>query len=192
MERKSVVMTLCPNCKSIQKADSVCSICKYPIPPKDPEPEGEDQEKKVQSSLARVLQRIGQYGYRSRLPQDDEEEEEPEQPAAAPKKPKIPAQTRIRVNDALTRAGLDGNGRFGSPTEAFSKAGDVLKSFGIWLEAGAYSWALNNYENFRTSFEVSWIVDDATGGNVLIENSELFMTWYKFRDEVFEAIAYLS
>ncbi|HUU89334.1 MAG TPA: hypothetical protein VMX17_16490 [Candidatus Glassbacteria bacterium] len=34
-------MTLCPNCKSIQKAGKPCTICKQPIPlnPGDPIPE---------------------------------------------------------------------------------------------------------------------------------------------------------
>lgn len=28
----AIRMTLCPNCKSIQKAGQPCGICKYPIP----------------------------------------------------------------------------------------------------------------------------------------------------------------
>ena len=36
-----VVMTLCPNCRSIQKAGTVCALCNCPVepPPSPPQPE---------------------------------------------------------------------------------------------------------------------------------------------------------
>ena len=60
-KRAGPIMTLCPQCKSIQKADTTCSICKYPIPPKNP-PKVDDAGKDNDSNndhLAAAIWRSG-------------------------------------------------------------------------------------------------------------------------------------
>jgi len=175
------VMTLCPKCKSIQKADSTCSICKYPIPPKDVDPD-EGPEKKE-----------AQYGYRPRIEKDEEEEvTEPDLPAGAPKRPRLSARDRMAINERLSKAGLDGNGRFGSPTEALNVATTILSEHGIELDDIPNSWALTKYEQFRFTLDLAWTNEADSYSPVAIQNSVLVFTWYKFSEGVYEGLAYLS
>lgn len=192
MERNAgPVMTLCPNCKSIQKADSVCSICKYPIPPKDSRPE-EPGGDKQEGKLAAAVKTLAQYGYPPRLQESDDEITEPDLPVGAPKRPRLPTRTRIEVNSTLSKYGLDGNGRFASPSAALDKAQEVLAKHGIELDTTPDSWALTKYDQFRLTLDVAWTNEADSFSPVSIENSMLVFTWYKFQEEVYEALAYLS
>jgi hypothetical protein len=184
MRRKAgPIMTLCPKCKSIQKADSICSICKYPIPPKDVGPDEGPEKKEAQYG----------FGIRPRIESDEEDEvTEPDLPVGAPKRPRLSARDRVTINERLSKAGLDGNGRFGSPTEALNAATTVLSAHGIELDDVPNSWALTKYEQFRFTLDLAWTNEADSYSPIPIQNSVLVLTWYKFSEGVYEGLAYLS
>jgi hypothetical protein len=185
MERSAgPVMTLCPNCKSIQKTDSICTICKYPIPPKTIIPE--DEKKEAGIRLMSVIKCLAPY---RRFDENEYDEEENMEVDAPIQRPKILDKQRRAINMQLIKAGLDGNGRFASPTEGLTVAIEVLMHNGIELETISNNWALTKYDDFKMLLDVAWTTE---GGPFSIQNTMLVFTWYKFTDEVFECLAYLS
>ena len=58
IEGQGIRMTLCPNCKTIQKDKSTCSVCKYPIDMEEEEFKGEMPEQRTQPDRRQTERRI--------------------------------------------------------------------------------------------------------------------------------------
>ena len=161
-------MTLCPQCKSIQKAGTICSICKFPIPVKG------------------STKHVAQYGYGA--PWEEEESETTQKT----KKPRLSNRHRIDINEQMMKVGLDGNGRFENPTKGLEAAISVMAKNGIELDVVPSSWALMHYDQFRLTLDLAWTNDQDSFSPIPINNTMLLFTWYKLAEDVYECLAYLS
>lgn len=94
----------------------------------------------------------------------------------------------------LAKAGLDGNGRFRSPSHGISEAFDVLKGFNISVDG--------HVDGFRVSqpsgtTRIGIALIDPLAKSPFdpptpITNSVLAFQWYEFSNGKVEVVAYLS
>ncbi len=164
-------IVLCAQCRTIQRVGQACSICRFPIP-------------KNKGTFPQGALHTGQYA--------GEKDEELEPPFSGKKKTQLSTRERVEINDRIMKAGLDGNGRFESPSKGLDTALDVLGEHGIELDDVPNSWALTKYEQFKLTLAVAWINEEDSFQPIPIHNSMLFFTWYKLADDVYECLAYLS
>ena len=104
---------------------------------------------------------------------------------------KLAPAMRAKVNAALLKAGLDGNGRFAKAERGYAKALDVLQRFGIELGE------VVNAGRFRRdadtlNVDISFSNPDDAFSPADITNSMLAIQYTKLRSNSFEVVAYLS
>lgn len=105
----------------------------------------------------------------------------------------LSSQDRQNINNDLINNGFDGNGRFRSPTEAWQKIWSVLSKYNI-NPSEESSGDFTKLDQGRKTYPLFISTSEASqfdpGEN--IENSLLVFTWYKFEDDKFEVLSYLS
>ena len=98
---------------------------------------------------------------------------------------------REKANDALEKAGFDGNGRFRTVGQANSKLAEVLSNFGIQL-ADVMS-ADRFREDSRTqNFNLELVNEDDSFSPVAFDDSTVHYSYTKLSPDRVEVVAYLS
>ena len=98
---------------------------------------------------------------------------------------------RREINGLLIRAGLDGNGRFRSAQQGYSRAVDVLQDEGIELDEVVSSHRFNQPSGIiRADIAFTNFADRFSP--ISIDNSVLDLQYTELRDGVYEVVAYLS
>ena len=161
----SAHMVLCPNCGSIQKTDTNCSICKKPITESHDTPE--------EASV---------------LPPKRAQHQKQKQ-----KRNLLDRKTKTVINDKLGSSGLDGNGRFEEPGKGLSVALDILHGHGLVpaevLNAFQFSQD-SGHQNI--SLESVGSPDDPFTPGAPLENAMLVISWSKFEETgMNECLAYV-
>lgn len=98
---------------------------------------------------------------------------------------------RREINGLLIRAGLDGNGRFRSAQQGYSRAVDVLQDEGIELDEVVSS-HLFNQPSGTIKADIAFTNYADLFSPVSISNSILYLQYTELRDGVYEVVAYLS
>jgi len=98
---------------------------------------------------------------------------------------------RREINQALIRAGMDGNGRFRSAQQGYSRAVDVLQDEGIELDEVVSS-HLFNQPSGTIKADIAYTNYGDLFSPVSISNSILYLQYTELRPDVFEVVAYLS
>ncbi len=106
-----------------------------------------------------------------------------------PKSAKIGKKDIRRINKALNKRGLDGNGRFRSSGEGYTRASEVLLQYGIQSDETV---SINqSIKQGKRSIRLAFSTDDPFWP-VSIKNSVLALSWFKLDDNKYEVLAYLS
>jgi len=100
--------------------------------------------------------------------------------------------TRSKINKALVRGGLDGNGRFRKPEQAYSKAIDILGDFGIELDTVVSSHLFQARPSGTLNVDVAFTNEADRFSPVSIVNSTLYLQFTELREGAFETVAYMS
>jgi len=99
--------------------------------------------------------------------------------------------TREKANDALEKAGFDGNGRFRTVGQANSKLAEVLSNFGIQI--GDVMSADRFREDSRTqNFNLELVNEDDSFSPVAFDDSTVHYSYTKLSPDRVEVVAYLS
>jgi len=98
---------------------------------------------------------------------------------------------RREINQALIRAGMDGNGRFRSAQQGYSRAVDVLQDEGIELDEVVSSHLFNQPAG-TIKADIAYTNYGDLFSPVSISNSILYLQYTELRPDVFEVVAYLS
>jgi len=107
-----------------------------------------------------------------------------------PKHAKIKTADRTKLNKALGKAGMDGNGRFASVGFAHNKLFDVLSEFGMEIDDVLSAWDYKEDSGHRT-INYAFQTDDPYWP-VTIDNSKLVFSWQKMPQNKFEILVYAS
>jgi len=99
---------------------------------------------------------------------------------------------RQKANAKLSRAGLDGNGRFRKPEMAYSKALTVLSEFGIELGEVVSSHLFQARPSGTLNVDLAFSNPEDSFSPAAITNSVLHLQFTELRKDHFEAVAYLS
>lgn len=105
---------------------------------------------------------------------------------------KLSDRKRADINNALVKAGLDGNGRFNKPEAAYSRALDVLADYGIELDTVVSSHLFKNRPTVVIPIRVAFSNPDDPFSPVSISNSMLYFQSTELRPGAFEAVVYMS
>jgi hypothetical protein len=174
VKNSGVHMTLCPNCGSIQKMNSVCTICKTPI---------------TQQSKTDPADPTGELTMAA--PKNAPSPGMTAQAQQVPSKPRLDQKTRAVVNEVFVSSGLDGNGRFDRPQAGYSLAVDLMKEHGIEIAEIPNSIDFNQPQG-RITVDIAWTNAADVFSPMRIDNSMLVVTWYKLDEDKYECLAYLS
>jgi hypothetical protein len=98
---------------------------------------------------------------------------------------------KSKINSALRKGGLDGNGRFRKSSQAYSKAVDILDDHGIELDTVVSSHLFNGPSG-SMQVDVAFTNESDRFSPISITNSVLYLQFTELRDGVFEAVAYMS
>ena len=101
-------------------------------------------------------------------------------------------KTRSRANRALVKAKLDGNGRFRKPEHAYSQALNVLATFGIELDEVVSSHLFQARPGGSVIVHLAFSNLEDSFSPTSVGNSTLFFQFTELREDMFEAVAYLS
>jgi len=101
-------------------------------------------------------------------------------------------KTKTQANRQLIKAGLDGNGRYRKPAQAYSKALDVLAGFGIELDEIVSSHLFQARPSGTLNVRLAFSNPEDPFSPVSIRNSVLHLQFTELRKDHFEAVAYLS
>lgn len=105
---------------------------------------------------------------------------------------KLDASLRRKINSQLSRAGLDGNGRWDRPEGGYVKALDVLSEFGIEL-GEVVSSHLFRRPSGTLNIEIAFTNPSDPFSPIQIRNSMLSLTYTEVGDGGrYETLAYLS
>ena len=104
---------------------------------------------------------------------------------------KLDAGARHTANARLVQGGMDGNGRFETPSLALAKIGDILSGFGIEWGEVIQSFPLRKPSG-RMDIDLAFTNPEDSFSPVDIRNSRLAFQWYRLENEKFEVVAYLS
>jgi len=99
---------------------------------------------------------------------------------------------RQKANAKLSRAGLDGNGRFRKPERAYSAALTTLSEFGIELGEVVSSHLFQARPSGTLNIELAFSNPEDPFSPEAISNSTLHLQWTELHPDHFEVIAYLS
>lgn len=95
-----------------------------------------------------------------------------------------------KVNKDLTKAGLDGNGRFKRIGEALNAIAKVLEKHGLQQD-DVFSADLFRGSKGNRTFAIAFSTDDPFSPET-IENSLLVVQWYELQPGMLEVLSYLS
>lgn len=99
---------------------------------------------------------------------------------------------RQKINKAMERKGLDGNGRFRKPEEGYSRAVDVMQEHGIELDEVVSSHLFNPRPSGTVKADIAFTNEADRFSPVSITNSMLYLQYTEVSDDRFEVVAYLS
>ena len=102
---------------------------------------------------------------------------------------KLERPLRERANDALEKAGFDGNIPYDRLGRAISDAFVVLRKFGIESDSAT---PLLNRESGKERFDLAFSNADDPFSPTPIANSVLYFTWYRHASGNYEVLAYLT
>lgn len=104
---------------------------------------------------------------------------------------KLDSKTRQKANSDLSKAGLDGNGRFKRIGEGLNAIAKVLSRHGLEEDA-VFSADLFRGQKGRRTFEIAFSNADDPFSPETIDNSLLVVQWHQFETGAYEILAYLS
>jgi len=104
---------------------------------------------------------------------------------------KLDSRTRQQVNADLSKAGLDGNGRFRKIGEALNVIAKVLNRHGIQQDQ-VFSANLFRDDHGQRTFDVAFSNPSDSFSPESIGNSMLVIQWQQLRPDTFEVLSYLS
>ena len=99
---------------------------------------------------------------------------------------------RQKINRAMERKGLDGNGRFRKPEEGYSRAVDVMQEHGIELDEVVSSHLFSPRPSGTVKADIALTNEADRFSPVSITNSMLYLQYTEVSDDRFEVVAYLS
>lgn len=99
---------------------------------------------------------------------------------------------RQKINKAMERKGLDGNGRFRKPEEGYSRAVEVMQEHGIELDEVVSSHLFNPRPSGTVKADIALTNEADRFSPVSITNSMLYLQYTEVSDDRFEVVAYLS
>ena len=99
---------------------------------------------------------------------------------------------RQKINRAMERKGLDGNGRFRKPEEGYSRAVDVMQEHGIELDEVVSSHLFSPRPSGTVRADIALTNEADRFSPVSITNSMLYLQYTEVSDDRFEVVAYLS
>ncbi len=98
---------------------------------------------------------------------------------------------REKANDALEKAGFDGNGRFKTIGQANSKLADVLSNFGLQL-GDVMSADLFREDSRTQNFSLEFVNPQDSFSPVAFDDSMVHYSYAKLSPDRIEVVAYLS
>jgi hypothetical protein len=104
--------------------------------------------------------------------------------------PRLDGAVRRKANAALEKAGMDGNGRFASVSQALGKAWNALSGFS--LEPDEVVSPIIHGDEGRFTQRIAWKNDEDPFSPTEIRNSMLAVFWTRLAKNSFEIVAYLS
>lgn len=104
---------------------------------------------------------------------------------------RLDPQTKARVNKALVKVGLDGNGNFVKADRGYAAAVEVLQDFDIELDDIANSFEFLKPSG-RLNLHIAFTNPVDSFSPVQISNSVLVVTFHQRESGNFEVLAYLS
>lgn len=177
-------MTLCPNCKTIQKAPMegegiICPYC---------------NAAELQSLETTDPEKYQEY-LRNRQEQYDRGRDRVQEQRGKPREAAtVDRSTTIKdINQGLRDAGLDGNERFEKPGLALGVISEVLDGYGIQMDGNS----IDHYQVSTADAGTQSISLEQQNANDAfspeeITNTAMHFTWQKISDYSFECIAYLG
>jgi hypothetical protein len=99
---------------------------------------------------------------------------------------------RQKINKAMERKGLDGNGRFRKPEEGYSRAVEVMQDHGIELDEVVSSHLFNPRPSGTVKADIALTNEADRFSPVSLSNSILYLQYTEVSDDRFEVVAYLS
>jgi hypothetical protein len=102
----------------------------------------------------------------------------------------LPSGERSKINAALSKAGLDGNGKFGSIAAGMNTVAGVLDDFNI-EQSELFSAPMND-QSGRTNLRLSRSNKADPFSPSEFTNTMLVFTWYKRESGNYECVAYVS
>lgn len=101
---------------------------------------------------------------------------------------------RMKINADLERYGLDGNGRFRSPQEGYSRAAEVMQRHGVTVDGlvSSHLFTPRPSGTVRSDIEFISTSDDPFMPGTPISNSILYLQYHEVSEGRFEVVAYLS
>lgn len=99
---------------------------------------------------------------------------------------------RQKINKAMERKGLDGNGRFRKPEEGYSRAVDVMQEYGIELDEVVSSHLFSPRPSGTVKADIAFTNEADRFSPASITNSMLYLQYTEVSDDRFEVVAYLS
>lgn len=103
----------------------------------------------------------------------------------------LDSKTRSLLNAELVRQGLDGNGRFSSPEDGFSRAWDILASQGIEMDEVISSFRFIT-ESDRFTVDLAFSNPEDPFSPVPIKNAMLVFSFTKLSKYAYDVLAYVS
>jgi hypothetical protein len=104
--------------------------------------------------------------------------------------PRLDGGDRRKANKAIERAGMDGNGRFSSVSQALGKIWNTLSDFD--LEPDEVVSPIIRGDEGRFTQRVAWSNEGDPFSPTEIRNSMLAVFWTRLAKNSFEIVAYLS
>lgn len=103
----------------------------------------------------------------------------------------LPNEIRHRINEALIRAGLDGNGNFREIGDGIATLINVLNTFGIEQDEvlNAHRFSGNSG---RAQIDLAWSNPADPFSPEPIANTAAWISWYRRESGNFEILAYLG
>ena len=99
---------------------------------------------------------------------------------------------RQKINKAMERKGLEGNGRFRKPEEGYSRAVEVMQDHGIELDEVVSSHLFSPRPSGTVKADIAYSNEQDPFSPVSITNSILYLQYTELREGMYEVVAYLS
>ena len=96
------------------------------------------------------------------------------------------------INHSFERVGLDGNTRFNTPQQGYSRAVDLMGEYGVELAEVPNSFDFKHRPTGTVRVDVAFTNQEDIFSPYEITNSMLVIQYTELREDVFEVIAYMS